>query len=54
MIVQSGAGLVADSVPANEFDETINKARGLLKAVTISEIVEDENSAPTKHSNVPR
>tara|TARA_R100000027_G_scaffold59418_1_gene49737 strand:- start:3955 stop:5490 length:1536 start_codon:yes stop_codon:yes gene_type:complete len=54
VIVQSGAGLVADSVPANEFDETINKARGLLKAVAISEIVEDENSAPTKHSNVPR
>lgn len=36
--VQSGAGLVADSVPEKEFEETINKAKGLLKAVAISEI----------------
>jgi len=49
--VQSGAGLVADSIPANEFEETINKARGLLKAVAISEIVEDENASPTYQSN---
>lgn len=40
--VQSGAGLVADSVPANEFEETVNKARGLLKAVAISEIVPND------------
>jgi len=40
--VQSGAGLVADSVPASEFDETVNKARGLLKAVAISEIMPDD------------
>ncbi len=40
--VQSGAGLVADSVPAKEFEETVNKARGLLKAVAISEIVEND------------
>jgi anthranilate synthase component 1 len=31
--VQAGAGLVADSVPASEFQETINKARGMLKAL---------------------
>lgn len=31
--VQAGAGLVADSVPENEYEETINKARGLLEAI---------------------
>jgi len=31
--VQAGAGIVADSVPENEYRETLNKARGLLKAI---------------------
>ncbi len=31
--VQAGAGLVADSVPASEYQETLNKARGLLEAI---------------------
>jgi anthranilate synthase component 1 len=35
--VQAGAGIVADSVPANEYQETLNKARGLLKAIEITE-----------------
>ena len=35
--IQSGAGIVADSVPANEYMETINKARGMLKAVALCE-----------------
>ena len=35
--VQAGAGLVADSVPENEYQETINKASALLKAVAIAE-----------------
>ena len=35
--VQAGAGIVADSVPASEYDETVNKARALLKAVEIAE-----------------
>ena len=35
--VQAGAGLVADSVPAAEYLETLNKARGLLKAIEITE-----------------
>ncbi len=35
--VQAGAGIVADSVPATEFEETLNKARGLLKAIEITE-----------------
>ncbi len=31
--VQAGAGVVADSVPENEYLETINKAKALMKAV---------------------
>ncbi|HUF61736.1 MAG TPA: anthranilate synthase component I [Verrucomicrobiales bacterium] len=31
--VQAGAGVVADSVPESEYTETVNKARGLLRAV---------------------
>ena len=33
--VQAGAGIVADSVPATEYEETLNKARALLRAVQI-------------------
>lgn len=35
--IQAGAGLVADSVPSEEYQETLNKARGLLKAIEITE-----------------
>ena len=35
--IQSGAGIVADSIPENEFFETINKAKGMLKAITLAE-----------------
>ncbi len=35
--VQAGAGIVADSVPASEWQETLNKARGLLKAIELAE-----------------
>ena len=37
VFVQAGAGIVADSVPANEHAECINKASALLKAVAIAE-----------------
>jgi len=35
--IQAGAGIVADSDPAAEYQETLNKARGLLKAIEITE-----------------
>lgn len=35
--IQVGAGIVADSVPANEYQETINKAKGQLKAIEAAE-----------------
>jgi anthranilate synthase component 1 len=35
--VQAGAGVVADSVPAAEYEETLSKAKAMLKAVEIAE-----------------
>ena len=34
--VQAGAGLVADSVPQAEWNETLIKARAVIKAVELS------------------
>jgi anthranilate synthase component 1 len=35
--VQAGAGIVADSVPEREYQETLNKACGLLKSIEITQ-----------------
>src|SRR5205807_10519871 len=35
--IQAGAGIVADSVPETEREETMNKAMGLLRALEIAE-----------------
>lgn len=35
--IQAGAGIVADSVPASEYEETVNKARAMIKAIEIAE-----------------
>ena len=35
--VQAGAGIVADSVPETEFEETVNKAKGMMKALALAE-----------------
>jgi anthranilate synthase component I len=35
--LQAGAGIVADSVPAREYDESMSKARALLKAFEMAE-----------------
>ena len=35
--IQAGAGVVADSVPSSEYQETINKASALFKAVAMAE-----------------
>jgi len=34
--IQAGAGIVADSVPQSEWDETMNKARAIFKAVAMA------------------
>lgn len=35
--VQAGAGIVADSMPEREYEETLNKARALLNAIEMAE-----------------
>ncbi len=35
--IQAGAGIVADSDPAKEFEETVNKSMGLRRAVELAE-----------------
>jgi anthranilate synthase component 1 len=39
--VQAGAGIVADSIPEREYEETIHKAQALLRAI---EMAEDESA----------
>jgi anthranilate synthase component 1 len=34
--IQAGAGIVADSVPASEWDETMNKGRAIFRAVAMA------------------
>ena len=34
--IQAGAGIVADSQPAREYQETLNKARGMLQAIELA------------------
>jgi len=47
--LQAGAGIVADSQPEAEWNETLNKARGLLKAIEIT-----EQRAPQSHDRWSR
>jgi anthranilate synthase component 1 len=35
--IQAGAGIVADSNPAHEYEETCNKARAMMKAIELAE-----------------
>jgi anthranilate synthase component 1 len=35
--VQAGAGIVADSVPEREYEESVNKARALVRAIEMAE-----------------
>ncbi len=37
IFVQAGAGIVADSIPEKEYEETVNKAKAVMKAVEIAE-----------------
>jgi anthranilate synthase component 1 len=37
LYVQAGAGIVADSVPANEWQETCNKAKAVLRAAEMAQ-----------------
>jgi anthranilate synthase component 1 len=35
--IQAGAGIVADSSPEKEYMETVNKAKGMFKAIEMAE-----------------
>jgi len=35
--IQAGAGIVADSLPEREYQETLNKAKALIEAISLSE-----------------
>ncbi len=35
--IQAGAGIVADSIPEREYEETMNKAQGMIKAIEMAE-----------------
>ena len=35
--LQAGAGIVADSVPESEYEETVNKAAALGRAIDLAE-----------------
>ena len=39
--VQAGAGVVADSDPTYEYNETVNKAKGMLRAIALARTLED-------------
>jgi anthranilate synthase component I len=36
LAIQAGAGIVADSDPTAEYQETLNKARGLMEALSLA------------------
>ncbi|MFC1667520.1 anthranilate synthase component I [Candidatus Omnitrophota bacterium] len=35
--IQAGAGIVADSIPSREYQETVNKAKAMIKAIEVAE-----------------
>ena len=39
VFVQAGAGIVADSIPEREWEETLNKAKALMRAVDIADSI---------------
>lgn len=50
--IQAGAGVVADSVPVNEWEETLNKGRAVFRAVAMATQGLDAVSTSTSGVNV--
>ena len=46
--IQAGAGIVADSVPATEWEETMNKGRAMFRAVAMVEAGLDGSASAVK------
>lgn len=42
VIIQSGGGLVADSIPENEYNESCNKAKAMFRAIEMAEELHNE------------
>jgi anthranilate synthase component 1 len=51
--VQAGAGLVADSVPEAEYEETVNKARAVLRAVAMARTAPAADAARAGEDGAP-
>ena len=49
--VQAGAGIVWDSVPESEYMETVNKAKGMLKAIRTAEAIFAQPKSPQDSFN---
>ena len=41
--IQAGAGIVADSVPEEEYEESVNKAKAVVRAIERARAVAAEN-----------
>ncbi|MFD0586910.1 anthranilate synthase component I [Paenibacillus sp. GCM10027627] len=50
--VQSGAGIVWDSVPESEYIETVNKAKGMLKSIRAAELSFGKGTAAKEQQSV--
>ena len=51
--VQAGAGIVADSDPDKEFEETCNKAGGMLKALSLARLFAPDASSTASDAGAP-
>jgi anthranilate synthase component 1 len=49
--VQAGAGIVWDSVPEKEYEETVNKAKALLKSIRLAEALFAKRTQPALAAN---
>ena len=49
--IQAGAGIVADSIPANEYQESLNKAKALLRAIDEAEQLASQHTQVAKETN---
>lgn len=50
--IQAGAGVVADSVPENEYVETVNKAKGLMRAVEHAKSLSEQRAVLSNQRSV--
>src|SRR5207248_4823804 len=52
--IQAGGGIVADSQPAEEYSESLNKARALLRALDDAETIAQERREEESHAAADR